>query len=641
MEIGKIKNNIYKDGAPIILEQGTLNQIEDKIFATLIFRSISTVPVSSILVDIHVFDRANIEIEVVRDFLFILEGEVRDSVFGQNVEIEILNENAKSYAVALRRVCFTNETLWTGSNSILFETLPVQKTLEEELEESETIEQFRRDFKENFSDKEEITAKYVPSEHQSLWFCSCGEINTKDDETCYMCGAAFLPQKTHIDNRVQLATNLENYKIAVAEEEKRLKEEALKKAEEERLAKAEKERLEAEAIALEEARIKRKRKIKITTISVSIPLVLIAITYIYLLNVFIIPQNKYNDAVELFEAGEYDNAISAFEALNGYSESSRLILEANFQKAQGLMGTDEYDEALEIFYSIESMMDVENDILEAKYQLALIEYNSENYEEVIDLFLELDGYSDTKDFLQSSYYELTKAYTLEFDLNSAVTYFEKLNEENTLLIQALFLENGRTLYNQGESEEAEIYFAFITDSDLIEQVKQVYYDFAVALIEEGLYDGAIAVFNEVLTYSDSADCITKCEYLKAEKLFENEEYELAVAQYQLVIDYENSVDRINECYYILAAISLENDDTDTAIEFYALLGDYEDSYDIYVELVYEKGVNLFKDGEYLESYETLYQIKEDSDAYYYLVSKSEFYIYVYEKDLGVNPKDEN
>lgn len=48
--------------------------------------------------------------------------------------------------------------------------------------------------------------------------------------------------------------------------------------------------------------------------------------------VYIIPQNHYNDAAALLEAGKYDEAITAFTALDGYSDSAARITEAEYKK---------------------------------------------------------------------------------------------------------------------------------------------------------------------------------------------------------------------------------------------------------------------------------------------------------------------
>lgn len=84
-------------------------------------------------------------------------------------------------------------------------------------------------------------------------------------------------------------------------------------------AKAEIARKEAERIA------KRNKKIAIITT----PIVCAVIAFIIVLNTVIIPNNKYNDAVALMDAGKYTEAISAFEALEGYKDSANKIEECN------------------------------------------------------------------------------------------------------------------------------------------------------------------------------------------------------------------------------------------------------------------------------------------------------------------------
>ena len=47
------------------------------------------------------------------------------------------------------------------------------------------------------------------------------------------------------------------------------------------------------------------------------------------MNTVIIPNGKYNDAIALMDAGKYSEAISAFEALDGYKDSVNKIEECN------------------------------------------------------------------------------------------------------------------------------------------------------------------------------------------------------------------------------------------------------------------------------------------------------------------------
>lgn len=95
-------------------------------------------------------------------------------------------------------------------------------------------------------------------------------------------------------------------------------------------AKEEAERLEFEhqvQIAREKAEIKKKRNKKI--LAIATPIICIAIVVGILLNYVIIPNGKYNDAVELMKSEKYEEAIAAFGELNGYKDSTDKIEECN------------------------------------------------------------------------------------------------------------------------------------------------------------------------------------------------------------------------------------------------------------------------------------------------------------------------
>ncbi|MBE6730899.1 MAG: toll/interleukin-1 receptor domain-containing protein [Ruminococcaceae bacterium] len=79
---------------------------------------------------------------------------------------------------------------------------------------------------------------------------------------------------------------------------------------------------QAELLKKEKAKKAKRGKIIATFIS----LILIAvISYVIALFTVIIPEEKYGNAVSLMEAGNYEEAISAFQELNGYKDSNAKI----------------------------------------------------------------------------------------------------------------------------------------------------------------------------------------------------------------------------------------------------------------------------------------------------------------------------
>ena len=114
--------------------------------------------------------------------------------------------------------------------------------------------------------------------------------------------------------------------------------------------KAEIARKEAERIA------KRNKKIAIITT----PIVCAIIAFLIVLNTVIIPNGKYNDAIALMDAGKYSEAISAFEAMDGYRDSISKIEECNNRKyndAIALMDAGKYSEAISAFEAMDGYKD--------------------------------------------------------------------------------------------------------------------------------------------------------------------------------------------------------------------------------------------------------------------------------------------
>lgn len=104
----------------------------------------------------------------------------------------------------------------------------------------------------------------------------------------------------------------------------------------------------------EAARIARRNK-KIAIITASI--VCVAIAFVIVLNKVIIPNGKYNDAVALMDAGQYEEAIVAFEAMDGYKESTEQITECKYLSAVALMDAGQYEKAIAAFKALDGYKD--------------------------------------------------------------------------------------------------------------------------------------------------------------------------------------------------------------------------------------------------------------------------------------------
>jgi len=104
------------------------------------------------------------------------------------------------------------------------------------------------------------------------------------------------------------------------------------------------------------------------------------------------------------------------------------------------------------------------------------------------------------------------------------------------------------LVDEAKFDEAIAAFEALGDySDSAEQVKESKYKKAVALRTAGKYDEAISAFIMLNGYSDSAAEIKKCKYSKALALQTSGKYDEAIAAFEALDGYSDSAARIAEC----------------------------------------------------------------------------------------------
>ena len=157
------------------------------------------------------------------------------------------------------------------------------------------------------------------------------------------------------------------------EKEEKARIERERKAEQERIErerKAEQERIEAAK------RAKRNKKIAVITT----PIICAVIAFIIVLNTVIIPNIKYNEALDLMNSGQYLEAVSAFEAMDGYKDSESKIVECKYNYATTLMDEKKYADAILIYGELNGYKDSLTKIENCKTQA----YIAENGQIVFD-----------------------------------------------------------------------------------------------------------------------------------------------------------------------------------------------------------------------------------------------------------------
>lgn len=268
--------------------------------------------------------------------------------------------------------------------------------------------------------------------------------------------------------------------IKAKEEGERLERE--RQAEEARM---ERERQAEEARIVREKAAKKRKKI----VAIATPIVVACIAFVIVLTTVIIPNGKYNSAVELYNAEKYDEAITAFKALNGYKDSESQITKC------------------------------ETAIVDAKYNSAVELYNAGKYEEAIAAFEALDGYRDSKKQIEDCQ---TAIKDREYDVAVA-------------------------LYEDGQYERAIAAFEALDGyRDSLNMIHQCKYQNGIMLFDEGKFEDAASSFIAAEDYKDSADMVNESRYCQANILYNEGDFSRAYTLFMTLGNYKDSSQKAEE-----------------------------------------------------------------------------------------------
>ncbi|MBR6040383.1 MAG: TIR domain-containing protein [Clostridia bacterium] len=211
-------------------------------------------------------------------------------------------------------------------------------------------------------------------------------------------------------------------------------------------AKEEADRMERER-KKEEARItaeKRKKKKKKAALMIAAAAAVIVMVLILLFTA-ILPPIRYNKAVELYNAGKYEEAIMAFEALNGYKDSETqiescktAIKDQDYEAAVVLYEAGKYEEAIAAFEALDGYKDSEQQIEACKtvikdqdYEAAVALYEVGKYEEAIAAFEALNGYRDSTAKIKETKQKYHKELLLKANVGSYIFFGSYEQDNNT------------------------------------------------------------------------------------------------------------------------------------------------------------------------------------------------------------------
>ncbi len=320
-----LPENQYVHGAPILIAAGALlrDNRSETTLAQLKFWNISEKTIIAVMVEVDAFDVSGAALEGVTKYPYLDLSAERDMEFGQRQAIPLPDANTRRIVARVVRVVFSDNSLWEPDGAADWLPLPEPTPIIAALP-SKLAEQYRRDTTEE--------AVYLPEKLDGLWRCTCGALNQPEEAVCHECGISLDAQSEALNEKLL----------------------------QEHLAAYETEKLETAAKAEKQS----KRRNKITVIALSLIAVIAAAAV--LISGAVRKNNAYQAAESFADAGQYKEAITAFEALGDYKDSREKadeIKEAAYNRAVMLLDEEQYGEAKTLFEAFGSYIRIRKSII--------------------------------------------------------------------------------------------------------------------------------------------------------------------------------------------------------------------------------------------------------------------------------------
>ena len=289
-------------------------------------------------------------------------------------------------------------------------------------------------------------------------------------------------------------------------------------------------------------------------------------------------RDAYSAAAELMNSGDYEAAAAAFDALGDYSDAA----------AQANAARQKQQEEAELARIEQQNRDAYNTAAELM--------NSGDYEAAIAAFDALGDYGDAAAQADAA----RDALAAKQQADAEAAELARIEQQNRDAY-----DSAMTLLNNGDYEAAIAAFEALGDySDAaaqaanarVEMENRSAYDTAVALLDSGDYEAAIAAFDALGDYSDAADMasiarieqenkVNKANYDAATALLNSGDYEGAIAAFEALGEYSDAAAQADAARaekgrrdaYSTAAALLESGDYEAAIAAFEALGDYSDA----------------------------------------------------------------
>lgn len=150
---------------------------------------------------------------------------------------------------------------------------------------------------------------------------------------------------------------------------------------------------------------------------------------------------SYREAVQRYNAHQYEKAAEMFFELGNYEDSKALFTASHYWAAMDLMEAGDFDSAWPRFHKLGNYEDSTDRAVECKYQMAIAAFEAKDYDTAERFFLEAPDY------------RLTREYLRQLNWQKFYDYIRANGEENDDVCALLQEAGDRTIRFAADSEE--------------------------------------------------------------------------------------------------------------------------------------------------------------------------------------------
>ncbi|MBQ7012180.1 MAG: tetratricopeptide repeat protein [Clostridia bacterium] len=320
----------------------------------------------------------------------------------------------------------------------------------------------------------------------------------------------------------------------------------------------------------------------------------------------------YRKALAYLEKGELEEARALLNRVNRYKDSAELMSKIfKYQQACGYMqnstltAIELFDELGDFLDSAEKKLQCIEKGYEEKYVAAKNHIESGDYSTAISLLVKIEGYKDSAELIKEAKYRRACLLIEKKSFSEAEKLFLELGDyKDSVLMREKEIPYRMVLakYRDGwaESALAELLKlgGYKDSAEILEKVRTVIYDEALALIYQKRYVSAISKLELLGDYRDAPELILESKYLRAELLL-TAISDSAYKAYQLYAelgDYKDSREKAAEALdasYNEAVKHLDAMQFDMAKDLFEKLGEYRDSAAMLTEVEYRRAVYYY------------------------------------------------